>query len=197
MTGLNDNHKRRILTSLQYADKLLEESLHALAPGARPLFSGYLQDLSPAESRRVANYAVKIREQMSRLMHKCGIEISSPGTFATGKLRTCLTSLDLTLEDIHPEKMRGYGKMDSASTRDLSWTLQEIRRLVSLLLAFLSETRAAQAQEPSPPGNCAPVLLRSTSRSKISIPRRCAATARWIPPPRAICPGHCRRPAGW
>jgi GTP-binding protein EngB required for normal cell division len=149
MTGLNDNHKRRILTSLQYADKLLEESLHALAPGARPLFSGYLQDLSPAESRQVASYAVKIREQMSRLMHKCGIEISSPGTFATGKLRTCLTSLDLTLEDIHPEKMRGYGKMDSASTRDLSWTLQEIRRLVSLLLVFLSETRAAQAQAPA------------------------------------------------
>jgi GTP-binding protein EngB required for normal cell division len=149
MTGLSDNHKRRILTSLQYADKLLEESLRALAPGARPLFSSYLQDLSPAEARRVANYAVKIREQMSRLMHKCAIEIPSPGSFSTGKLRTCLTSLDLTLEDIYPEKMRGYGKMDSASARDLSWTLQETRRLVSLLLAFLSETRAAQAQEPA------------------------------------------------
>ena len=149
MTGLNDNHKRRILTSLQYADRLLEESLRALVPGERPLFSGYLQDLSAAECRRVTSYAAKIREQMSRLMQKCGIEIPSSSAFATGKLRTCLTSLDLTLEDIHPEKMRGYGKMDAASARDLSWILQETRRLVSLLLAFLSETRAAQAQEPA------------------------------------------------
>lgn len=78
MTGLSDNHKRRILTSLQYADKLLEESLHALAPGARPLFSGFLQDLSPAEARRVESYAVKIREQMSRLMHKCGSRKPDP-----------------------------------------------------------------------------------------------------------------------
>jgi len=163
MTGLNDNHKRRILTSLQYADKLLEESLHALAPGARPLFSSYLQDLSPAESRRVASYAEKIREQMSRLMHKCGIELPSTGTFSTGKLRTCLTSLDLTLEDIHPEKMRGYGKMDSASARDLSWTLQETRRLVSLLLAFLSETRKAQAQEPAG-GETEPALAALVGR---------------------------------
>ena len=149
MTGLNDNHKRRILTSLQYADRLLEESLRALAPGERPLFSSYLQDLSAAECRRVASYAAKIREQMSRLMHKCGIEFPSSSAFATGKLRTCLTSLDLTLEDIHPEKMGGYGKMDAGSARDLSWTLQETRRLVSLLLAFLSETRAAQAQAPA------------------------------------------------
>ena len=149
MSGLSDNHKRRILTSLQYADKLLEESLRALVPGERPLFSSYLQDLSAAECRRITGYAAKIREQMSRLMHKCGIEIPSANTFATGKLRTCLTSLDLTLEDIHPDKMRGYGKIDSASARDLSWTLQETRRLVSLLLAFLSETRAAHAHEPS------------------------------------------------
>ena len=146
MTGLNDNHKRRILTSLQYADKLLEESLRALAPGANPLFSGYVRDLSPAQSRWVESYAGKIREQMSRLLEKCAIEAPSPATFSSGKLRTCLTSLDLTLEDIHPEKMRGYGKMDSVAARDLSWTLQEIHELVGRLLTFLSESRGVQAR---------------------------------------------------
>ena len=80
MTGLNDNHKRRILTSLQYADRLLEESLRALVPGERPLFSGYLQDLSAAECRRVTSYAAKIREQMSRLMQKCGNHHQGRGT---------------------------------------------------------------------------------------------------------------------
>jgi GTP-binding protein EngB required for normal cell division len=144
MTGLNENHKRRILTSLQYADKMLEDSLHALAPGARPLFSGYIQDLSPAASRRVGSYAAKIREQMSRLLHKCGIEPPAPGTYASWKLRTCITSLDLTLEDIYPEKLRGYGKMDVSAARDLTWTLQEIRRLVSRLLADISGPEHAQ-----------------------------------------------------
>ena len=146
MTGLNDTYRRRILTSLQYADKLLTESLHALTPGTRPLFSGYAQDLSPAEARCVENYTVKIREQMGRLLTSCGIERSSPAMPSSGKIRTGLISVDLTLEDIFPEKMRGYGKMDAAAARDLSWNLQEIRWLISLLLTFLSETRLAKVE---------------------------------------------------
>jgi hypothetical protein len=139
MTALNQNHRRRILTSLQYADKLLQESLHALAPAARPLFPGFLQDLPPEKARRVESHAARIREQMAHLLEKCGIDFHMPSTPASGKIRTCLTSLDLTLEDLYPEKLRGYGKMDAASARELSQALQEIRRLVAQLLALLSE----------------------------------------------------------
>jgi hypothetical protein len=149
MTGLNDNYRRRILTSLQYADKLLTESLHVLAPGARPLFSGYAQDLSPSEARCVENYTAKIREQMARLLENCGIERSSPAMPSSGKIRTGLISVDLTLEDIYPEKMRGYGKMDAAAARELSWNLQEIRWLINLLLTFLSETRSTKVGGPA------------------------------------------------
>jgi GTP-binding protein EngB required for normal cell division len=144
MTGLSDNHKRRILTSLQYADKLLAESLQALTPGAHPLFSGHVQDLSPSQSRWVESYAARIRKQMSVLLERCQIELPSATTLSSGKLRTNLTSLDVTLEDIYPEKLRGYGKIDSAAAHDLSWTLRAIRRLVSQLLAFLSESKEAQ-----------------------------------------------------
>ncbi len=144
MTGLNDNYRRRILTSLQYADKLLTESLHALAPGAKPLFSGYAQDLSPSEARCVESYTAKIREQMARLLESCGIERSSPAMPCSGKIKTGLISVDLTFEDIYPEKMRGYGKMDAAAARELSWNLQEIRWLINLLLTFLSETRSSK-----------------------------------------------------
>jgi hypothetical protein len=92
MTGLNANHKRRILASFEYADKLLEECLHTPAPGRRPLFSGYVQDLSPSESHWVESYADKIREQMSRLLERCGIEAHPPTTLRSWKLRTGLIS---------------------------------------------------------------------------------------------------------
>jgi len=150
MTGLSDNHKRRILTSLQYADKLLADSLQALTPGAHSLFSGYVQDLSPSQSRWAESYAAKIREQMSVLLKTCGIEPPPPAAASSGKLRTSLTSLDVTLEDIYPEKMRGYGKMDAAAARDLSWALQGIRRLVSRLLALLSESPDAHGRGLGP-----------------------------------------------
>jgi hypothetical protein len=139
MSGLNDNHRRRILTSLQYADKLLQENLRALAPGVQPLFAGCIQDLSPAKVRLVESYTRRIREQMSKLLAQCGIQQPPPSAHLSGKLRTGITSLDLTLEDIYPEKMRGYGKMDSAAAHDLLATLQGIRRFVSPLLALLSQ----------------------------------------------------------
>lgn len=150
MTGLSHNHKRRILTSLQYADKQLDASLHSLAPSSQPLFSGYIQDLSPARARYVECYAEKIRRQMTRLLEKCDIEVPSPSTSAMGRVRTSLTSLDLTLEDIHPEKLRGYGKIDPAAARELSWTLQETRGLVSRLLALLSQPSAMDADGLDP-----------------------------------------------
>ncbi len=81
---------------------------------------------------------------MSRLLERCGIDAQSPSAAASGKIRTCLTSLDLTLEDLYPEKLRGYGKMDAVSARELSQALQEIRRLVGQLLDVLSEPPAAR-----------------------------------------------------
>jgi hypothetical protein len=163
MTGLNDNYRRRILTSLQYADKLLTESLHALAPGAQPLFSSYAPDLTPAEARCVEGYTRKIREQMARLLENCGIERSVPSMPSSGKIRTGLTSVDLTLEDMYPEKMRGYGKMDAGAARELAWHLQEIRWLISLLLNFLSAARSARDETPSQPG-AGPEIAASLQR---------------------------------
>jgi hypothetical protein len=109
------------------------------------VLSGHVQDLSPSESHWVESYVDKIREQMSRLLERCGIEAHPPTTLRSWKLRAGLISLDIALEDIYPDQMRGYGEMESSAASDLSWTIQEIRRLVSQLLAFLSKSQETQA----------------------------------------------------
>jgi hypothetical protein len=63
MTGLNHNHKRRILSSLEYADKLLEECLHTPAPGKRPLFSGHVQDLAERGCKGLLGRAIAAEVQ--------------------------------------------------------------------------------------------------------------------------------------
>jgi hypothetical protein len=66
MAGLNENHKRKIRATLQYADKLLGDSLHVLAPSSRSLFSRYVDDVSPAQYHWVKDYAAKIRRLTNR-----------------------------------------------------------------------------------------------------------------------------------
>jgi GTP-binding protein EngB required for normal cell division len=146
MAGLNENHKRKILSTLRYADKLLGDSLHVLAPSSRSLFSRYVDDILPAQYHWVEDYAEKIREQMGRLLERFEIERRPPTTLSSWTLRTNLITLDIALEDIYPEQMRGYGEVDAAAAGDLSWSIQEIRRLVSQLQAFLSEARDAEGR---------------------------------------------------
>jgi GTP-binding protein EngB required for normal cell division len=140
VAGLNENHKRRILSTLEYADRSLGECLHVLAPSSRSIFSRYIGDISPAQYHWVEDYAEKIREQMGRLLERFKIDRNPSTTLLSWKLRTSLITLDIALEDMYPEQMRGYGEMDTSAAGDLSWTIQEMRRLVSQLQAFLSET---------------------------------------------------------
>lgn len=146
MASLNENHKRRIFSSFKYVDNLLSESLNAVAPARSSLYSRCVEDITPLELRWVENYAEKIREQMGRLLERFQIELPPPATPSSWILKTNLTVLDIALEELYPPQMRGYGEIDQTTASDLTWTLQEIRRLLSQLLTFLAEARGSQEQ---------------------------------------------------
>jgi len=143
MAGLNENHKRKILATIQYADGLLGECLSLLGSAGGALHPRYVRDVTSSETHWVESYADKIREQFMRLLERFDIALSPPGTLSSWALRTKLMSLDIALEDLYPQQMRGYGEMDPEAAGDLTWTLQEVRRLVSQLLAFLAEASGA------------------------------------------------------
>ena len=144
MGNLNENHKRKILSTIQYADDLLSESLNLLGSTGGSLRPRYVKDVSASESHWVESYAEKIRVQLSRLLDRFDIEVPPPGTLSSWALRTKLMSLDIALEDLYPGQMRGSGEMDPEAAGDLTWTLQEVRRLVGQLLAFLASAGGAQ-----------------------------------------------------
>jgi GTP-binding protein EngB required for normal cell division len=157
MADLNEHQKRKILTSLQHSDKVLEECLRIPTPSARPLFPANLQDVSSAEYHWIESYVEKIRDQFADLLRRFEIEPQPPSVRSSWALQTNLISLDITLEDLNPERLRGYGTLDPETSQELSWALGEVRRLVSQLLAFLSRGRGLEG-------------LRLTHRSFESLP---------------------------
>lgn len=145
MTGLNENHKRRILVSLQYADSLLQDSLNLLTSGSQLLFPRAVPNLSSADFHWIESYAQKIREQMTRLTERLDLKAPPPSSPSSWILRTNLTTLDVALEDLYPEQMTGYGAIDPQAARDLAWVVEELRRLVGQLIAYLDQARAARS----------------------------------------------------
>lgn len=144
MPGLNENHKRRLFAALQYADDLLSQALNAVTPARQGLYARTVQDMSPSELLYIENHFGKIREQISALLERFEIPVPAPSTPASWILKTHLMSLDIAFEELHPDRLRGYGEMDPSTARELAGTLQEIRRLLSQLFAFLSEADGVQ-----------------------------------------------------
>jgi hypothetical protein len=144
VAGLNENHKRRILASFQRVDELLSQSLNALMPAQSSLYSRCVHDITQSEFHWVESCAGKIRKQMGSFLERFQIAFPPPSTPSSWMLKTNLTSLDIALEEIYPEKMKGYGEMDRASASDLTRTLQEIRGLVSRMLVSLADESRSQ-----------------------------------------------------
>jgi hypothetical protein len=142
MPRLNENHKRRLLSAFQHMDKLLSQSLNAVASMPPGLYSRYIQDLSPSELRHVQSHIEKIREQISGLLKKFEVALPPPTTPSSWILKTNLTSLDIAFEDLYPEKMRGYGDMDQSTAKDLTSELEKMRKHLNQLLAFLGDAKS-------------------------------------------------------
>jgi hypothetical protein len=137
MTELGEYHKRRILVTFQRVDELLSQSLHVLDPTQHNSQSHPVHDISPSKLLRMENHIKLIRRQMSSFLERFQISLPERSTPSSWIIKTNLTSVDIALEDLYPQKLRGYGNMDSVAANELTQTLQEIRKLVNQLLKTL------------------------------------------------------------
>jgi hypothetical protein len=134
---LNENHKRRLLAAFQQMDKLLSQSKNAMASKPSGLYARYIHDISESESRKIDSSIEKIREQISGVLERFQIVFPPPSTPASWILKTNLTSLDIAFEDLYPDKMQGYGKMDPKTAHDLTASIEATRKLLRQLLESL------------------------------------------------------------
>ena len=133
MAELGENHRRRILVTFRHMDELLSQSLHVIAQAQSDLHPRHVQDISASKLLRIEKHIQLIREQMKKFLERFQIALPEPSTSSSWILKTNLTSLDIALEDLHPQKLKGYGEMDAAAARELTQTLQEIHKLVHQL----------------------------------------------------------------
>jgi hypothetical protein len=139
MVELNEYHKRRILVAFQRIDDVLSQSLHVLGRSQSDPQPRHVQDMSSAQIRRVEKHIRLAREQLNTFLERFHIDLPEPSTPLSWILQTNLTSLDITLEDLYPHKMRGYGEMDSVAASELTQTVEEVRKRVHQLLQVLDK----------------------------------------------------------
>jgi hypothetical protein len=142
MANLSDDHQRKILSTFQYADRLLEESLRILDSANRSPLSVYQSNLSESEMRHVFGCVEQIRTQMVALLEHFQVNRASSEVFTSWAVMTNLRTIAMAFNEILTKNMRGYGEVGSDTERELNRAVNQLIRSVDQLRNSLSEPKS-------------------------------------------------------
>jgi GTP-binding protein EngB required for normal cell division len=137
---LNANQQRRLRISCQYIDKLLsdiEDILHE-ATSQSP-FPRHIVDVSPAQIRVLEDYIRRIRSQLVHALAWQNMKPEPPDIPATRALLSHLTFIDIAIEELRPEYMRGYGAVPEDAVAELNGVVHELRSTVDGMQSYIRQ----------------------------------------------------------
>jgi len=144
--GLNENHQRALLSALSYADDLLTRA-EAATGGARSPFSTIVPDLSPAELNFVVEQVATIRSRMAEALQELDIQLPRPSIKASWSIQTSLTFARITLANVTPSRLKGYGEMDDATAVEVERLEGDLDRSLQRLLVWLTRGAARDLRD--------------------------------------------------
>jgi hypothetical protein len=141
--SLNSNHERRLSVTCRYIDNLLAEMESALNVSTSTLaFPHYAPDLTPAQRRAIAEHIGQIRAQLVRILDGQGIQRPPADIPVSRSLQSHLTFIDIAVEELKPQYMRGYGTVPPAAAQELNGAAGTLQGLVKQLQHYLHECTA-------------------------------------------------------
>jgi GTP-binding protein EngB required for normal cell division len=154
---VNEPQKRRVAATFQHVDELLQTAVQALAgEGAGSPFSSLVPDAAPIQHRVVSDYAQRVRDRMAAALQRLDIPLHPPTIPATRSAFTHVMFAEVDIEDIDPNRMKGYGDLLPEDSQALEETGAEILALLGQMHAYLKagsttdlEARLVQSSAPT------------------------------------------------
>jgi len=135
---LNDFQRNTLQAAIKYIDRLLSEALGGLSPiNEDAIFAPTAPDATAVQRKVIADHVARLRRQLRAALDACAIPVPPPEVSALWNLRCMLVSVDITLEDLGPDHLRGYGALDETAATRVVELRAQIRTAVTALLAYL------------------------------------------------------------
>lgn len=148
---LNEHHRRRLLVSCQYVDRLLAdiESVIAADTSLSP-FPKYIQDLTAGEKQLATEHAARLRAQLVALLEARNVALPGPTISSRHSVLTCLGYIDIAVEELKPRYLGGYGPVPVALVPELNRSVEEVQATAKAAILALKD--AIQGEEREAPG---------------------------------------------
>ncbi len=136
---LNPHQQRRLKVTCEHIDRLLsdvEAILHAAE--SRSPFPRYAPDISVRQRRALESYIAQMRSFMVRVLERQGISIDPPSIPASHAVHSNITFIDISIEELRPRYMRGYGEVQPEAAAELNHIVDALQSLVKKLDATVT-----------------------------------------------------------
>src|SRR5207249_10046704 len=150
MQGLNEAHVNRILITLLDLRRQLERVEDAiLQPAKLAPFFEHDNDLSADQIQAILKCFASLRTALLQAAEKLELPVEVRRTSLSWELQCLLTHFQISLVEIGPKQMRGYGEVGKPASGVLQQVQQELGKLVSELATQVTSL----SQENGAPGN--------------------------------------------
>jgi hypothetical protein len=141
---LNPSQRLHLLSSCQYADKLLSEIEATLAASqSRSPFPKFQPDISPAQAKVVQDYIARMRAQLVRILVAQGVAIPAPHIGSVHSIRVTLGFADIAFDECRPKRMAGYGELADGAAAEIEGLVDEMQGVISRLDSYLAQGQSA------------------------------------------------------
>jgi len=123
---LNDSQQRAFRAAFRRIDELLQE-IEDSAVRTPSRFAGVTRDLEPAERRLLAGRVAGVRRQMAEALERLGIRPPSAETTASWVVETAATFAELAIDELAPERLRSYGKLEPGAAEAVAAAAEALR----------------------------------------------------------------------
>ena len=145
---LNEFQARRLQVTCRYIDKLLGDIESLLNFSAsRTAFPRYSADVLPEQRGVIEGYVARLRAQLVRVLDAQGIAREQVPIPASHAIAVALGAIDIEMEELMPEHMRGYGDLPEAAARELNGIVGQLRGLTAEFDAYLRQVKLKRAKQ--------------------------------------------------
>src|SRR6266568_7981440 len=145
---LNPSQRLHLLTSCQYADKLLSEIEATLvASQSKSPFPKFKPDISPAQAKVVQDYIARMRAQLVRILDSQGVAIPAPHIGSVHSIRVTLGFVDIAFDECRPKRMTGYGALAETAAIEMAGLVDEMQGIISRLDSYLAQGQSADLEK--------------------------------------------------
>jgi len=147
MAGFNESHKSYLRATFTYVDELLLEVQRILERDKTiSPFSRYLPDATPIQQKVIADCAARVRAEMLASVRAYQANSPQLNVSAVWAARCALQAAQIAIEELEPDRMRGYGELSESALKDLNGLASRLLNLLNQMQFYLAQSTAEHNQ---------------------------------------------------